>query len=777
MKKGLKRILATIIAAAFVVPSNFLNSFALHGNSDYVYNEEMSSSEELDEPYVWTITNTIGYGLRVAEEEKTIKFTNGDGAKTTHTYNVDIDDKEKKKLLNVTISPSVGGYRVAPMVLDANNLSKSNGVITASIEKFPKVNESFKLTISADQPSYEEDYSFDVVAALESKQEFYVDVIAEKFDHATASFSSDTQISSNKKYYEDSKITATIKPDPNYKLKSFEIWYTVDRVTETKTITGNDTFKDWAISWDELGETKIVGKIYGDLEIKTIVTEELPKEYTIRIEGDNGIDVTRPSSSSVTVKEGQSVAIRAVAKTGYLFGDCILQSGKSYGSWSPGQDYLIMGNERIPVRQDGDTISFTISDIYADMTLKITSIYDEDNLPIEIQEGTRIDIHTDVGDTVTRGSDAVFYISTTSDDYSVSKITLKIGKDQRTVSADAGEITINGKNYVIDDLGDGVYSLVVTNIKEPIKVSATSVKSSSNSVSRPKLTIESSSNLKITKNVNGSSINSGDNVTFYFTPNKNYQISEITLRIGGTSKTFSASETHVNIGNESYRLSRDYDGVVSLYLTNVTKNVAVSAKAYFSRDNVSATSSIRLNKNTYIPFMRGYPDGTFRPDSRMTKAEAVTMLYNICDISNVMNQPVFSDVPQGNWSSLYINTFANAGIIEKRTYFYPNNPVTRGEMVDMLYRLEGSPSVPTSSVYFSDISNTENTKAIRYAASQGWINGYSDGTFRQYNYMTRAEVAAVMCRVMDRRYGGSAYQRYSDVNESYWAYRYIQMVS
>ena len=210
-----------------------------------------------------------------------------------------------------------------------------------------------------------------------------------------------------------------------------------------------------------------------------------------------------------------------------------VQYGKNYASWATGQTYLVMGNDRALVKEEDDEITFTLPSIYYDTTIYITSGYDENNIPIETSEGTRINIDTDCGDTVSRGGDAEFYISTTSDRYSVRRITLKIGDDEASADPEDGEIRVGRRNYEIEDLGDGQYILYVDNITEPVKVSATST--SSGTVSRPTLTIQSSSNMKITKSVSSSRIDAGDDVMFYFNPNTNYQIDEITVKSGITA--------------------------------------------------------------------------------------------------------------------------------------------------------------------------------------------------------------------------------------------------
>ena len=284
--------------------------------------------------------------------------------------------------------------------------------------------------------------------------------------------------------------------------------------------------------------------------------------------------------------------------------------------------------------------------------------------------------------------------------------------------------------------------------------------------------------MKITKSVSSSRIDAGDDVTFYFTPDTNYQIDEITVKMGSNSRTVGAEKTSIRVGSTTYQMSRNSKGVVSLYLTDIDENVTVSGRAYYSKDPVSPTNTIRLNTSSRNAFMNGYSDGTFRPENYMTRAEVVVMLYRMStvNVENSSSQSVYQDVPWGMWCAQEVNAFANAGIIDRTTYFYPDQYITRGEMTEMLYRLSGSPSVSSSAARFSDISGTSNSDAIRYAASAGWINGYSDGTFRPYAYIVRSEVATIMTRVLNRTTGGGGVY-YKDVPYSYWAYRYIQLAS
>lgn len=81
--------------------------------------------------------------------------------------------------------------------------------------------------------------------------------------------------------------------------------------------------------------------------------------------------------------------------------------------------------------------------------------------------------------------------------------------------------------------------------------------------------------------------------------------------------------------------------------------------------------------------LEGYPDGTFKPENSITRAEFVTMLHK--RLTDVITQgKTFSDVPETHWAYKYINSFASDGY-EDGT-FRPDNHITRAEAVAMINR-------------------------------------------------------------------------------------------
>lgn len=647
------------------------------------------------------------------------------------------------------------------ITLDSATLKGEVEGISIEVDAWPERSRSFSLTVSAGAITGQ----FEASINCQSSQPKYSARIHEESGNAKVNGSEDS-------VPRGKEVSLGVVPEEGYRLSSLIIQY--GDVKETLT-AANTNWNGLKISWNPEDESTVSGELYAPLDVEAVV-EEIPVVYTLTVDVDDGLELERPGSRVSSVSQGDTCEVRVDIRAGYVISDFTVHYGKSYASWASGQTYLTMGNDRVQVHEKSGEVWFVLPEMYDDTDIYFTADYDEDNIPIEIDEGSRINIDTNCGETVARGDDVEFYISTTSDRYSVQKITLTIGDNTGSADPEDGEVRVGRKNYEIEDLGDGEYVVYVDNVTEPVKLSATS--SGSSSVSRPSLTINSSSHMKITKSVSSSRIDAGDDVTFYFTPDTNYQIDEITVKMGSNSRTVGADKTSIRVGGTTYQMSRNSNGVVSVYLTDIDENVTVSGRAYYSRDPVEATNTIRLNTSSRSAFMNGYSDGTFRPENNMTRAEAVVMLYRMCTINvdNDTSESVYRDVPWGMWCAQEVNAFARAGITDQTTYFYPDQYITRGELTELLYRLSGSPSVSSSATRFSDISGTSNSDSIRYAASAGWINGYPDGTFRPYAYIARSEVAAMMTRVLNRSSGGSGIS-YRDVPYTYWAYRYIQLAS
>lgn len=148
--------------------------------------------------------------------------------------------------------------------------------------------------------------------------------------------------------------------------------------------------------------------------------------------------------------------------------------------------------------------------------------------------------------------------------------------------------------------------------------------------------------------------------------------------------------------------------------------------------------------------MKGVSDTCFNPDSPMTRAQFVTVLYRMAGSPSVKGSEPFADVADNYWARDAIIWAYDKGIIEgyDASTFGPNDSITRAQMVAMLYRYEGSPITLGNLKSYSDASFVPDyaTKAFVWATKKGVISGYQDGTIGPNKTATRGHMATIIAR-------------------------------
>ena len=113
----------------------------------------------------------------------------------------------------------------------------------------------------------------------------------------------------------------------------------------------------------------------------------------------------------------------------------------------------------------------------------------------------------------------------------------------------------------------------------------------------------------------------------------------------------------------------------------------------------------------------------------------------------VSNLP-FKDVKAENWYYNAVKYVYKNNIISglNKTTFGPNDKLTRGMMVTILYRMEGSPDVPSSAPTFADVKDSSKYyyKAVRWAAANNIVSGYNVGKFGPSDNITREQLAIIL---------------------------------
>jgi FOG: Glucan-binding domain (YG repeat) len=184
-----------------------------------------------------------------------------------------------------------------------------------------------------------------------------------------------------------------------------------------------------------------------------------------------------------------------------------------------------------------------------------------------------------------------------------------------------------------------------------------------------------------------------------------------------------------------------------------------------------------VNHNAYV---KG-SGGKFNPDKSLTRAEAAQMFYDLLKDKNV-GRTNFKDVSSSAWYYNAVTRLAKLGIINgvSKTEFQPNRAITREEFVAIACRFA---KMKTGENIFNDVKSTRwSYKSIISAHSNGWLLGYTDGTFRPLNKITKAEAVTVINRMLNRKADKkvkviSIVNRFDDVPTSYWAFAQISEAS
>ena len=136
------------------------------------------------------------------------------------------------------------------------------------------------------------------------------------------------------------------------------------------------------------------------------------------------------------------------------------------------------------------------------------------------------------------------------------------------------------------------------------------------------------------------------------------------------------------------------------------------------------------------------PDGTYtftQPDGKVT----ITVTFR-CDGGELCPGHHLTDVSKDAWYHAAVDYAVEHGIMEgmSATTFSPNTEVTRAQAVQILYNLEGQPTVDGDNE-FTDVSGWYEA-AVTWAAQTGVATGYGDGTFQPGDNITRQEFAQML---------------------------------
>ena len=181
----------------------------------------------------------------------------------------------------------------------------------------------------------------------------------------------------------------------------------------------------------------------------------------------------------------------------------------------------------------------------------------------------------------------------------------------------------------------------------------------------------------------------------------------------------------------------------------------------------------------HIGYLNAFDVRYLHPNELLTRVEMAFMMYQLLDPDQrpdtLINYQPFTDLPFAS-DDHCIASLSVIGLL--RGYedgsFRPDNPISRAECVILLSRLI---EVPAGSSTFSDVPETHwASSAISAGTSAGWLSGYPDGTFRPDQNITRLEAVKMINtafhRTCDVNYVQTTkgFPRFYDVSPEFWGY-------
>lgn len=218
-------------------------------------------------------------------------------------------------------------------------------------------------------------------------------------------------------------------------------------------------------------------------------------------------------------------------------------------------------------------------------------------------------------------------------------------------------------------------------------------------------------------------------------------------------------------GSDLYRNS-DTDPVAAVVfgkpsaghlLRNLSHGIGTADDGDKYYTNSASQGDYHVSTLSYLPDA-GYMGQATIPVTYITAAGIETTGVIKVSVSTKTDSAQFKDVTRSNvgtWAADAVDFAYHFGLVSgvSKTEFAPNSPMTRAQLVTVLYRAAGSPSV-TVSTNFEDLDvGSYYYSAVVWANVNGIVNGTSDTTFSPDSRLTRQQLAAILYRYA-RAFGG-----------------------
>ena len=231
----------------------------------------------------------------------------------------------------------------------------------------------------------------------------------------------------------------------------------------------------------------------------------------------------------------------------------------------------------------------------------------------------------------------------------------------------------------------------------------------------------------------------GESKTFTITPDSGYHIKDVLV----DGKSVGAVGTYT------------FENVVDNHTIHATFARKHTPTPSTPTVEIPDDDALGLNTTDHFAYIVGYGNGEVRPQNNITRAEVATIFFRLLtdDVrdENLTKTNRYSDVAATSWYNTAVSTLSSMDIITGYPdgTFRPNAAITRAEFAAIAARFDNDGD--KTAAKFSDIATHWAKDEISIAYNNGWITGYPDGTFGPQRDITRAETMTLVNRVLNRQ--------------------------
>ena len=229
----------------------------------------------------------------------------------------------------------------------------------------------------------------------------------------------------------------------------------------------------------------------------------------------------------------------------------------------------------------------------------------------------------------------------------------------------------------------------------------------------------------------------------------------LTVPMGNTTPGTVAVLVHENGTREVVRKSVADNGAVTIPLDGSAKLVIVDNSGYFADVPATSWAADAVAFASAHELFNGTAPGRFSPDQPMSRGMLAVVLHNLESNPAQALTGAFADVDNRQWYAGGVSWAAAQGIIGGygNGTFGPNDNITREQLAVMLWRYAGSPAATERELHFADAYKASDwaAEALRWAVEKGVLNGKGGGILDPGGEATRAETAQMLKNFLENK--------------------------